>query len=583
MAILVTWATAFVFLAAMGGGLFVWAVCLVGITAAAGWALIPAGVNALQTRAHVAAALAVAGLIALAALSLLPLPDSFTGLSGEPRATQHLRVAAALKTAAQIGLPKVDAPDFAMTRNMAGTGRILALMLAAVCMAFLASRLDERGRRGLLAFLSLSGTIIAILGYFAQNLTPQGDTLWWWIPVQHALPGPVACFGNRNHFAGFLAVLSVVSLAACLYGVRARKIEAIVVHGVAFSVMAVELVLTMSRGALLAWTAGMAVVIVLGLARRAWAVILMALLVAGVLAGAAAALPRLPLPPRYKTLVKPFETSSALTRLHAWRDSLRIWVSYPVTGAGANGYRTVFPQHRRTTEGAFATYPENLYVQILAETGAIGALLVLVFLCAGARISLCRWRSNDSDRTSVIAGLGAGTVALTHGMVDVPLQVPLYAVTAATLAGILLFPAPRAESPASFPRFRLLFALPPVLVAGFLGFMSSRLRTMDAPTYLEYAGARDVQTALVWAPSSWHAWYYLGRHAFMLHTPEATRFGAQCMMRAGECDPNNYRLWLEIGKAHQGIGDIEGARAAFKRVRELRDWVPIPALPEPAT
>jgi O-antigen ligase len=580
MAILSIWTTIFLLLAIMGGGIVVWSVCLAAIVAWSAWALIPAPDPAAPSRALKAAALALGAAVALVALTMVPLPATLAGLAGEPRATQNRDVADAVSAAGQAGLAAVGSTFFALTRNVAGTGRMLALLLAAVSMALLAARLDEAGRRRLMAFMSLAGAAVAVLGYVGQHVRPQGDTLLWWLPIRHALPGPVACFGNRNHYAGFLALVSVCSFAMCLQGARERKFGGLLIHGPAFLVMAAALVLAMSRGAVLAWAAGLATVSIFGIARRLRLTLLLCALAATVAFCAAVSLPSSRAPDRYKSLVNPLETSSAVTRLNAWRDSLHIWAAYPVIGAGANAYRTVFPQYRRTTEGAFATYPENLYVQILAETGLAGAFSFLVLVVAGARIALRRWRSDSADRSSVTAGIGAAAVALAHGMVDMPLQVPLYAVTAGSVAALLVIPAPPADAPRSYPAMRVPLAVAAIAAAAGLALDSGRLRTMDAPLHLEYAGQRDVQRALAWAPSSWHAWYYLGRHTFMLRTPEGTKLGAHCLSMAGACDPNNYRLWLEIGNARRATGDIEGARAAYKRVREIRHWVPVPQLPE---
>jgi hypothetical protein len=580
MAILSIWTTIFLLLAIMGGGIVVWSVCLAAIAAWSAWALIQAPEPAAPSRALKAAALALAVAIGLVALTLVPLPGPLAGLAGEPRATQNREVADAVRAAGQAGLAAVGAPFFALTRNVAGTGRMLALMLAAVSMALLAARLDETGRRRLMAFLSLAGAALAVTGYIGQRVCPQGDTLLWWLPIRHALPGPVACFGNRNHFAGFMALLSVCAFAMCLQGARERKFGGLLLHAPAFLVMSAALVLTMSRGAVLAWVAGITVVSIFSLVRRPLSAILALVLAVEIVAGAIVTLPRTDVPERYKSLVKPLDTSSAVTRLNAWRDSLRIWAAYPVVGAGANAYRNVFPQYRRTSEGAFATYPENLYVQILAETGLLGALSFLVIAGAGAWIALRRWRSDDADRSSVTAGMGAAAVALVHGMVDMPLQVPLYAATAGTVAALLVIPAPKPGAPRSCPATGAPIAIAAIALAAGLALGSGRLRTMDAPLHMEYAGQRDIQRALAWAPSSWHAWYYLGRHAFMLRTTDGAELGARCLSTAGARDPNNYRLWLEIGNARRATGDIEGARTAYKRVREIRHWVPVPQLPE---
>jgi hypothetical protein len=135
MAILIIWATAFVLLAGMGGGIVVWSVCLAAIAAAAAWALIPAGEPRQPTRVHLALFCALAGIVILLALTLIPLPDFIVGLAGEPRASQHREVVAALNAAGNVGMPAAGRPVFALTRNYAGTARMLALLLAAISMA----------------------------------------------------------------------------------------------------------------------------------------------------------------------------------------------------------------------------------------------------------------------------------------------------------------------------------------------------------------------------------------------------------------------------------------------------------------
>ena len=83
MAILIAWATAFLFLTIMGGGIVVWSVCLVTIAAVAAWALIPAGETQPPTRIHLIFLGAMAGILVLVALTLIPLPNTVMNVAGD--------------------------------------------------------------------------------------------------------------------------------------------------------------------------------------------------------------------------------------------------------------------------------------------------------------------------------------------------------------------------------------------------------------------------------------------------------------------------------------------------------------------
>jgi Flp pilus assembly protein TadD len=86
---------------------------------------------------------------------------------------------------------------------------------------------------------------------------------------------------------------------------------------------------------------------------------------------------------------------------------------------------------------------------------------------------------------------------------------------------------------------------------------------------------------VIWAPSSWQAWYYFG---FALNNQtdnkQASLLGEECVTRAAELDPNNYRLWLELGKLRQQLNMIPEARVAFSKAKALRFWVNVPDLPD---
>ena len=65
----------------------------------------------------------------------------------------------------------------------------------------------------------------------------------------------------------------------------------------------------------------------------------------------------------------------------------------------------------------------------------------------------------------------------------------------------------------------------------------------------------------------------------MRETLDGYRLGESCFSQAAAYDPNNYRLWREVGLLRLRLDDRAGARAAFQRVHELRTWVDFPAVP----
>ena len=87
---------------------------------------------------------------------------------------------------------------------------------------------------------------------------------------------------------------------------------------------------------------------------------------------------------RLGTLLRPFEETQAVgqpidtsveLRLGAQEVALEMFLDNPFIGVGAGNYPPlyqVYSQHLGVTAVASEFYPHNLYLQVLAETGAIG-------------------------------------------------------------------------------------------------------------------------------------------------------------------------------------------------------------------
>lgn len=584
-------------LAVFGAGLMAWTVCLTAC-ATAGMALLHDRQTMRVRVASTRPAIPLSGpcllVLAFLFLTLLPVPLALTRATGSERYAQNALAAQALAEAAALDIAPATAPAFAFTRNRAGTLRAAALCAACFAVAFLVSRLPATHRRELLRALCGLGALVAILGWASLRRIPQGDTLWWHIPVPHGLPGPVACFINRNHFAGFLAMLAPAAAFMFADDISARRPIPALFSLLTLAAMAFAALVTHSRGGMLALATAALVVLVVILRRREWkiAALTVALAALAILATARFSSPAFR--ERAASLLRPTQTLSAQTRLDAWRDSLTIWRHYPLAGAGANAFRMVYPYHRTTTRGALMTHPENQYVALLTDAGLAGFALLALTLLSGLRAARLAPSADPPWPLLRAAAAGALAVAAVHATLDFALHVPLVAVTLAAVAGAALPPPSRSPShpaPDAPPRrFRLPTSLEApwtapasCLLAGLILFqLSHAMRHLDSPDYLADAPPAQAAHALAWAPTSAYAWLLLGHHALASTHPDATHSGALFLTRAAQYDPNNYRIWHYLGHIRLSIGDPQGAREAFARAKALRDWLDIPPIPEGA-
>ena len=570
---------AVVFLALLGAGVLSWTVAAVAAALAAlDYVLIRRGrEDDAAVRTDTAAWWGVdrAYLLAIAFLlvTLMPMPLALTRVMGRDRHAQNARVAATLRHAADLGLARPGADLFAFTRNRAGTMRIAAILIAAYGIARLASRLSNRRRFVLLGGLVLVVTAIGVAGFIALRFIPQRDTLWWIYPIPRVLPGPVACFVNRNHFAGLMAMISPAALVLCIHALLNRRPLRAALWGFCLVALGVALLAALSRGAFLAWLAGLAAVpLFLFPIRRAIPAFAAGAALAALLAWAALA--HLPaLRTRLEMLRNP-EDSSVSARLTAWHDSLAIWCAYPLAGAGANAFRMVYPQHRTSSHSGFRTHAENQYVQLLAEGGVAGVALTALLLAACALAALRYARSEETSRT-LLAALGGGAVAAgAHALTDFALHAPLYALAFATLVGINL---PWRRS--ALPRPSWLAALNLIAALALLANEPEvqKMESLGAP---DKTTRDEVRQALVWAPTHWRAWQQWGYLTGRRGGAPAARYEERCTTQAALYDPLNYRLWQYLGYVRLHMKDYAGARDAFARMHALRAWIEIPRIPE---
>jgi O-antigen ligase len=529
-------------------------------------------------------------------IMLVPLPASVATRGTGSRAQQHQQVSETLVAMRANGIEHHVTPLFSLTRSRAGTLRFLLLAVMAYAGWTFAANAPITTRIALLRLMLLAGAIMAIAGILGKWVYPQGDALWWWIARPHGRPGPMGGFMNRNHFAGFCAMLAPMAAGVAVHDAINRRPLRMLEHSLYALVLAAGTILSLSRGGLLALLAGFGMLVLLCLSLGSLRVRLAltgTALAFGILAGLLV-WQQPQLRERVLSLRAPLKTQSAQDRLHAWRDTLRIWQAYPIVGAGPNAFRVVYPQHRKTSAREAREFAENEYVQWLGETGCVGLLLAGLFAVYLLRDIRHALTIANSQRFVTVGAVAALTTVATHALVDFPLHLALYALTAAFIAGVLRAEGGchemggrdscRAEASsrektanrwmADIGKLNIALCL---VIAILLCFVDLQ---RDQSGSIIRGDRSDTARALVAAPTAPLVWRRLAALLWQSGTPAQRQLSAQCLTQAATYDPNNYPLWLLLGDRRRALGDKAGAIEAYQRVKALRDWVKVPTIQE---
>jgi O-antigen ligase len=395
------------------------------------------------------------GLWLLAALQFLPLPAALhASLAPGSAFVWHPDVSEAAAILGPGPFPISLHPE-ATRRWLAFTSGLVALALAA------APALRERTLllRATIALVA-GGTAVAVFGLVARLVF--GNKLYgvWSVPTV----APFGPFVSKNHFAGYveLAALLAVGLATglaeearrdrgWLSWIESRRAKWVVLAwGTAF-VLVLAVLVSLSRGGVLAVSAGLAAFVLLRLWARGSsrlsprgmlaAIGLLALVAIGVAS-------LLPTEARDRVISLGAVTSEASGsyRLTVWRDTRRLIASSPLVGSGFGAYADALRRFRTAAGEVDVEHAESDLLEAVAEGGAVGALVIGSFagfvLLAGLRAA--RTEPQRLQR-SVATGALAGVLALgIHGLFDFNLHLPSNALLFAALAAVLLayVPAP---------------------------------------------------------------------------------------------------------------------------------------------
>ncbi len=280
---------------------------------------------------------------------------------------------------------------------------------------------DPRGRRWLIAGYVGSAAVfclVAIGMYVASSYDRLTGTFYW-----------------ANPAAAYLIPALVLSWEGVRTGLGRRKWAWAALSGLFLC----SFLLTDSRGAL-------AVVIVLAIffgflnkiSRRSWVYYLFVVIVGiGLSIGLAQVSGRIVqhsakvVPGSRLAEVVKGESVSGGDRLRYLASGFEIWFDHPVLGTGAGTYGDVHPRYQQRVVSA-SDNAHNVYVQVLAELGLVGAGLlawVVVWLLAG----VVRAVVHDSRQLPFVLAMGG---LLVHFGLDIDASYPALLILAGVILGM---------------------------------------------------------------------------------------------------------------------------------------------------
>ena len=344
---------------------------------------------------------AFASLAGLVLLGLVPLPRGLVSLLSPARTAFQGQVERACS------LPPAGWLPFATCTECARD--TVVLLLAWACVYFVASDYASRTDRAIrvLGSMAVAGAAMAALGAVGQLF--QGGRL-------------TASFTNANRFASFLALCAGAAAALALLEERRRAFWIICA-----AVSQLGLFLTLSRMGIASAAAGSAAAILvrrkdIGRSRAAAAVA--SVVLAALALNAAVGLS--PVLMRYSVLFEPGVLGGG--RLACWRDGLRLFADFPLTGSGAGSFKHVFAAYQDPALRGWYKFAHNDALNVLCDMGPLAVAALAggaVFWCARA---LRAARSGDERLKAIATGALFGvTAVLVHSLADYPLRQPAVA------------------------------------------------------------------------------------------------------------------------------------------------------------
>ncbi len=247
-------------------------------------------------------------------------------------------------------------------------------------------------------------------------------------------------------------------------------------------------------------------------------------------------------------------TASGSNRADYWGVAWNSFQDAPLLGEGAGTYARTWLAERPIPQPVRDAH--SLYLEMLAELGPFGLLLLAVALAAPLAGRRSRWTP---------VALAPYAAFLLHAAQDWDWELPAVTVAAIASAAALVVPP-------TGPRLPRLAAIAPVALCGLalLAYAGNRVlaESAAAADRADFSESADrARTAQRLQPWSAEPWRLLGESDLAAGANAAARHSFR---RALEQDPDNWELWLDLGLASEGTEQ----HAAWARAASLNPLSP---------
>ena len=335
----------------------------------------------------------------------------------------------AISNQPQLKLPSVLLPLLALTalaflQSWTGSSadsfqtRFFALQLLALSafLALLYRYAATAQRMRLLAYTVIGIAVVsAIFGIL--RLTTQHET-GFVLPLLRQNQG-FAQFVNKNHFA-YLIEMAIGLIIGLAFGERTKQN---LVYLAFLIPLWVALVLSNSRGGILAILVQVLIATMLLVRWPRLKIALAVVLVAGVCAGTlwvgGDRLANTIAPATNDLTTNVASSRENASRNEIWRATLKLFSAHPVIGAGLGGYWIGITAYHNASGALVPQEAHNDYLELLASGGVIGFVIGVWFLVTVIRVT----KSNLSMSKGFVHALRAGAVigiagVLVHSLFD---------------------------------------------------------------------------------------------------------------------------------------------------------------------
>ncbi len=343
--------------------------------------------------------------------------------------------------------------------------RLISEVLLVLFIAFILSAnflTSPRRLTWLRNFLIFFGLALAVFGLI-QRFTWNGK-FYWIVPLAVQPSSPFGPFVNHSHFAGFVEMIAPIPAALILR--RAVRGELALLYGFAAAMMALAIVMSLSRGGMISLAASVMFLVAFGFksagrqesgARRAspasWlkrflvpsrvgamAIMIFTIGVGVWWVGADPVIRRM----EKGELVMdassrdPGKETFFHSRGWLWRDTVALIRENWVTGVGLGAFPVAFPSYSTRDGALLVGQAHNDYLQILADGGILGAIIALWFIILVARDTFRASRHRNPLMAGTALGCAGGLFALfVHSLFDFNFQIPSNALLFLVLTSVV--------------------------------------------------------------------------------------------------------------------------------------------------